>query len=184
MDTTQDTRLQELKSALASMPLQPEPAKVSESVSWLDSFDISSLPALTSIDLSQFTNTPNTAPFANAALNLGTPVTTTAGTTIYTLGGGGAGGGGVQYHYPNVTTGTGITWSGAPPTTTITADDVVVKGRSIVQALDRIEERLGILDCDDALEKDWEELRALGVEYRNMKQRIEDKMKTFNTLKK
>lgn len=184
MDTTEDARLEELKSALANMPLQPDSAKVSEPVSWLDSLDISALPALTSIDLSQFTNTPNTAPSANASLNLGTPVTTTTGTAIYTLGGGGGGGSGVQYHYPNVTTGAGVTWSGAPPITTITADDVVVKGRSIVQALDRIEERLGILDCDEKLEKDWEALRDLGVEYRKMKQRIEDKMKTFNTLKK
>lgn len=187
MDTTEDARLQELKSALANMPLHTEPAKESAAISWLDSLDIAAIPALTTIDLSQFTNTPNTAPFPNTAIQLGTPVTTSSGTTIYTLGGaisGGGGGGGYGYAYPSTTTGTGVTWTGTAPITTITADDVIVKGRSIVQALDRIEERLGILDCDESLEQEWEALRELGQEYRKMKQRIEDKMKTFNTLKK
>ena len=192
MDTTEDERLRELKSALANMPLCSEPKIESTAISWLDSLDIAPIPALTTIDLSQFTNTPNTAPFSNTAIQLGTPITTSTGTTIYTLGGaisggggsGGGGGGGYGYVYPSTTTGTGATWTGTPPITTITADDVIVKGRSIVQALDRIEERLGILDCDESLEKEWEALRELGQEYRKMKQRIEDKMKTFNTLKK
>ena len=185
MDTTEDARLQELRSALANMPLQSEPAKESTPVSWIDSLDIKAIPALTTLDLSQFTNTPNTAPFSNTAINLGTPVTTSTGTTVYTLGGSGGGGNG-SYGYvnPSTTTGTNAIWNSAPITTTITADDVVVKGRSIVEALDRIEERLGILDCDESLEQEWEALRELGQEYRKMKQRIEDKIKTFNTLKK
>ena len=181
MDITEDTRLEELKAALASLPLQVTPEEPKD-ISWLNSLD---LQAITTLDLSQFTNTPNTAPFSNTAIQLGQGVTTSTGTTIYTLGGSGGGGNG-SYGYvnPSTTTGTNAIWNSAPITTTITADDVVVKGRSIVEALDRIEERLGILDCDESLEQEWEALRELGQEYRKMKQRIEDKIKTFNTLKK
>jgi hypothetical protein len=52
-----------------------------------------------------------------------------------------------------------------------------------MESLDRIEQRLGILDCDEPLEAEWDKLRALGDEYRQVKQHIEDKMKTFETLK-
>jgi hypothetical protein len=52
-----------------------------------------------------------------------------------------------------------------------------------MESLDRIEQRLGILDCDEQLEQHWDKLKALGDEYRELKQHIEDKMKTFETLK-
>ena len=185
MDTTQDTRLEELKTALATMSLKEEKTieHIEHKFSW-DDIDINAIPALTTLDLSQFTNTPNTAPFANTAINLSQSITTSTGTQIYTIGGGGGGSGGYGYVQPSTTTGTGAIWTNPPGTVKIEADDVVVKGRSLMSALDRIEERLGILDCDEALEQEWQELRELGDEYRKKKKHIEDKMKTFNTLKK
>lgn len=179
MDVTEDTRLEELKAALSTVPLQSAPEEQKD-ITWLDSLDIK---ALTTLDLSQFTNSTistlsaNTAIAQAAAHGISTP-------TIHTIGGGGGGSGGYGYVYPSTTTGTGAIWNSSPTTVQITADDVVVKGRSLMSALDRIEERLGILDCDESLEQDWQELRALGDEYRKKKKHIEDKMKTFNTLKK
>jgi hypothetical protein len=175
MDITEDNRLQELKQALSSLSLQQEPPAALNSFQWTEPFDISSIPALTTIDLSALQTTSISALTASANTSLHTHV----------IGGGGGGGGsGYGYIYPSTTTGTNAIWNSSPITTTITADDVVVKGRSIVEALNRIEERLGILDCDNELEQDWQELRELGQEYRKIKQRIEDKMKTFQTLKK
>jgi len=186
MDTTQDTRLEELKTALATMPLKDDGKLIDIEKQFIwNNVDINALPALTTLDLSQFSNTPNTAPFANTSIQLGPGVTTSTGTTIYTIGGGGGGGNGSYgYVHPSTTTGTGAIWTNPPSTVKIEADDVVVKGRSLMSVLDRIEEQLGILDCDEILEQDWQELRELGDEYRKKKKHIEDKLKTFNTLKK
>lgn len=194
MDITKDKRLEELKVALSAMPLVKNTdisaTEKNNSYDWKE-IDLNSIPALTTIDLSQFTNS-SLAPFPNTAVTQGTVSSATP--NVYTIGGGGGGSGGVhlgsgiQYQYPNVTTTTGTTWTTGLGSGTsavqINADDVVVKGKSLMQSLVRIEEQLGILDCDEILEEEWEALRSLGLEYRKMKQRIEDKMKTFNTLKK
>jgi hypothetical protein len=147
--------------------------------------DIQALPALTSVDLSALTSAditawsmPNTAPFANSSVTLGGAGGSGA---VYTISAGGGGGG------------SGVLPSGnwaKPYTTTnagnmsIDADDINLRGKSLMAALDRIEQRLGILDCDEQLEQHWDKLKALGDEYRQVKQHIEDKMKTFETLKK
>ena len=105
--------------------------------------------------------------------------------SIYTIGGGGSGGSGSVTYHPNTWTSTGTTaiWNNQG-TTKIAADEIEIRGKSLADQLDRIEQRLGILDCDETLEADWEELRELGEQYRKLKQHIEDKIKTFETLKK
>jgi hypothetical protein len=182
MDIEQkDDRVEKLRAALASIDNSPVAKdKLSanssvESISSLtwDSLDINSIPAITTIDLS-----------ALNSVSLANPVT-----TISLGGSGGGGGGGGGYHYspgtvggggPNTYTQThGSGWS-----STINADDVLIKGQSLSTRLERIEELLGILDCDQTLEKEWENLRRMGKEYRKLKKHIEDKMKTFETLKK
>jgi hypothetical protein len=139
------------------------------------------LSALTSADITTW-STPNTAPFANSSVQLGG--SGSSGSGIYAISGGGGGGGGG---------GSGVLPSGnwaKPYTTTnsgdvnIDANDIKLRGKSLMESLDRIEQRLGILDCDEQLEQHWDKLKALGDEYRQVKQHIEDKMKTFETLKK
>lgn len=62
--------------------------------------------------------------------------------------------------------------------------DVKVKGRSITEMLDKIEERLAILHPNEKLEDKWEELKKLGDAYRALEKDIIEKEKMWNTLKK
>lgn len=172
-----DHRLEQLKQALASIDNNP-PTVVPEPVQTWDSIDFSSIPSLTTIDLSALTTESMNSMSPNAFWNSST---VTSGTSsVYTIGGGGGGG----LHVNANTSIAGGGWSNGLGKVKIKADDVEFNGRSLLETLDRIEEQLGILDCDDSLESEWKELRALGQKYRKMKKHIEDKLKTFETLKK
>lgn len=61
--------------------------------------------------------------------------------------------------------------------------DIEVNGWSLVDAVKRIEERLGLYQPNPELEKEWEDLRALGEQYRQLEQHIKDKQATFDRLK-
>lgn len=61
--------------------------------------------------------------------------------------------------------------------------DITVRGWSLVDAVKRIEERLGLYQPNPELEKEWEDLRALGEQYRQLEQHIRDKQATFNRLR-
>ena len=50
-------------------------------------------------------------------------------------------------------------------------------------AIKKIEERLNILHPNTKLEEEWEELRALGEQYRKLEQHIKDKQATWDKLK-
>lgn len=62
--------------------------------------------------------------------------------------------------------------------------DIEINGRSVMQILDGIESRLGLLHTREDLENEWSELRALGDRYREMVRNIEEKSKMWDTLKK
>lgn len=55
--------------------------------------------------------------------------------------------------------------------------------KELAQKVDRIEERLGILKVDPDLEQEWEQLKALGDQYRELEQKILEKKKVWNILK-
>lgn len=61
--------------------------------------------------------------------------------------------------------------------------DVEVNGWSLVAAVKRIEERLGLFQPNPELEAEWEELRELGKQYCQLEQHIKDKQATFDRLK-
>jgi hypothetical protein len=61
--------------------------------------------------------------------------------------------------------------------------DIEVNGWSLIDAIQKIEERLNILHPNTKLETEWEELRALGEQYRKLEQHIKDKQATWNRLK-
>jgi len=65
----------------------------------------------------------------------------------------------------------------------INAEDLEINGKSVMKTLERIETQLGLLDCDEAMENDWKELREAGNKYRRVKKRIEEKLQTFSKLK-
>mgnify|MGYP003345164539 CR=1 FL=1 len=62
--------------------------------------------------------------------------------------------------------------------------DVKFGNTSLRETLQSIESRLAILRPDPALESEWEELKALGDAYRKLEQEIQEKMKTWEVLKR
>ena len=61
--------------------------------------------------------------------------------------------------------------------------DIEINGQSLLATLKRIEERINILTVNHDLESEWEELRELGKQYRELEQHIKDKMETWAKLK-
>lgn len=104
--------------------------------------------------------------------------------------------------YTYQTTGTGINYGPNIGTYTIANDpnlkgtslkvhgdadfdgNITVKGKSINESLERIEERLAILYPNEELEKKWEKLRGLRKAYMELEQEIIEKEKMWNILKK
>jgi hypothetical protein len=62
--------------------------------------------------------------------------------------------------------------------------DVIIKGKSIGDSLERIEERLAILRPNKELEKKWDELRKLREAYVALEKDITEKELIWNILKK
>jgi hypothetical protein len=61
--------------------------------------------------------------------------------------------------------------------------DIEVNGRSLMDMIERIEQRLNILHPNDELEAEWAELRALGNQYRKLERHIQEKQATWDRLK-
>lgn len=61
--------------------------------------------------------------------------------------------------------------------------DIDINGVSLKATLAGIQERLALLTPNPELEKEWEELKALGDAYRTLEADIKAKMKTFDILK-
>lgn len=55
---------------------------------------------------------------------------------------------------------------------------------SLRKTLESIESRLAILRPDHELEENWEELKALGDAYRKLEKEIQEKLKTWEVLKR
>jgi len=61
--------------------------------------------------------------------------------------------------------------------------DIEINGESLVSMLKRIEERINLLTVNHELEAEWDELRELGNQYRELEQHIKKKMETWQKLK-
>lgn len=62
--------------------------------------------------------------------------------------------------------------------------DVKIKGKSIADSLNLIEEKLAILHPNDELEEKWENLRGLRKAYMELEAEIKEKELIWATLKK
>jgi len=62
--------------------------------------------------------------------------------------------------------------------------DLKVKGKSLSEAIENIEKRLAILHPNPELEERWEQLKALGEQYRELERDILEKEQIWETLKK
>jgi hypothetical protein len=61
--------------------------------------------------------------------------------------------------------------------------DVEVNGWSLIDAVKRIEQRLGLFQPNPELEAEWKDLKRLGDRYRKLEQRIKDKQATWDRLR-
>ena len=89
----------------------------------------------------------------------------------------------------NVTTGAWTTYNNQPQVLKVTGNaefegDIKIKGVSLSDRLDTIEERLGILRPNNDLEGKWERLKALGEEYRKLEKEILEGESIWDMLKK
>ena len=62
--------------------------------------------------------------------------------------------------------------------------DVKIKGKSLIESLEKIEEKLAILRPNEKLEEKWEKLRELRKQYIECEKDIIEKEKIWETLKK
>jgi hypothetical protein len=61
--------------------------------------------------------------------------------------------------------------------------DILVNGRSLMDAIDALEQRLNILVPNPELEKEWDELRELGDRYRELEKKCQEKGDMWAKLK-
>jgi hypothetical protein len=61
--------------------------------------------------------------------------------------------------------------------------DIRVNGRSLMDAIDTLEQRLNILIPNPELEAEWEELRELGQRYRELEKKCQEKGDMWAKLK-
>lgn len=62
--------------------------------------------------------------------------------------------------------------------------DIKIKGVSLSETLERLEERLAILRPNAALEDRWDQLKELGKQYRELEKEILEKEQVWKILKK
>jgi hypothetical protein len=109
-------------------------------------------------------------------------------TTSTSINIGNGGSGGTSYTFADTSTAVGIT--NIQSTLRVNGDadfdgDITVKGRSITQTLEKIEERLAILPPPNAdLERDWSELAELRRRYVELERELLEKQRVFDILKK
>lgn len=61
--------------------------------------------------------------------------------------------------------------------------DILVNGRSLMDAIDALEQRLNILVPNPELEAEWDELRELGERYRELEKKCKEKGEMWKKLK-
>jgi hypothetical protein len=119
---------------------------------------------------------------------------------------------GVSINDPYITTGTNLNWNDLYTTTTtgtggsfslgagwITdnghsdlsvqgdadfAGDVRVKGRSLAEFMESVEQRLNMLRPNPRLEAEWDQLHELGKQYRALEKQLLEKEQMWQTLKR
>jgi hypothetical protein len=98
----------------------------------------------------------------------------------------------VPYTWTTTTgAGTGYSFNTTPTTVEINADgmkikeggDITIGGKSLSEAIEKIEERLGILHPNSALEERWDKLKDLRKQYIEMEKDILEKEKIMKILK-
>ncbi len=61
--------------------------------------------------------------------------------------------------------------------------DIDINGKSMLQWMQKVEERLNILTPNPEMEKDWDDLRKLGERYRKLEKKCKEKAEMWSKLK-
>lgn len=61
--------------------------------------------------------------------------------------------------------------------------DIMINDRSLMEVIGALEDRLNILRPNPELEKEWDQLRDLGEQYRKLEADLKEKSKMWQTLK-
>jgi hypothetical protein len=148
--------------------------------------DLEEVPMITSAECSSILGYNNTDTITLGNHTVGGGVTLTS---PYTFTGSGA----FNAGFCNTTYGTSSAGTHSPWTVQSTAStkinltgedaDVEINGWSLVDAVKRIEERLGLFQLNPELEEEWADLQELGEQYRKLEQHIKDKQATWDKLK-
>ena len=125
---------------------------------------------------------------AIGSLTLPTTITTTGASGIYntTIPNGGytiSTGAGTGYNWSNGTTNTHTVEINADGIKIKEGGDITIGGKSLTKAIEQIEERLGILHPNPALEERWDQLKELRKQYMEMEKDLLEKDKLMKILK-
>ena len=74
-------------------------------------------------------------------------------------------------------------WAMGSSKVKITDSDIEIEGLSLKQTLQTLNERLAVMIPNPALEKEFEELKKCGDEYRRLEREFAEQLKMWNTLK-
>ena len=105
--------------------------------------------------------------------------TTTVPNGGYTI----ASGAGSGYNWSNGTTNTHTVEINADGMKIKEGGDITIGGKSLTKAIEQIEERLGILHPNPALEERWDQLKELRKQYIEMEKDLLEKEKMWKILK-
>jgi hypothetical protein len=61
--------------------------------------------------------------------------------------------------------------------------DLKINGVSLSKTLESIQEMLGVMKMDSALEREFEELKEAGVQYRRLRDKFQEQKEVWDTLK-
>ena len=64
------------------------------------------------------------------------------------------------------------------------AGDITVKGRSLTEFMESVEQRLCILRPNPNLESEWDQLRELGEQYRALEKQLQEKAQMWAALQR
>ena len=82
-----------------------------------------------------------------------------------------------------------ISTNGADTTMSVKGDadfggDVRVQGRSLAEFMQQVKQRLNMLQPNPELEREWDQLRELGEQYRQLEQELAEKAEMWGRLKR
>jgi len=92
-----------------------------------------------------------------------------------------------NYSLLGITSGYGINYPNYNPSSKISLSgdkaDIEINGWSLVDTIKKIEERLNILTPNSKMEKEWDQLRELGEQYRALEKKLIEQSEMWEKLK-